>query len=89
MTNYTNFTFEHNQKDNEIDVNIRIYDMMGQLVKNIEEHCYGTTARINPIYWDGTSDRGRKLPAGMYVYYVTITNAQKEQSSGFSKLVIK
>lgn len=89
MSEYTNFTFEHNQKDNEIDVQIRIYDMMGQLVRTIVEHCYGTTARIDPIYWDGTSDRGNKLPSGMYVYYVTITNAQKEQSSGFSKLVIQ
>ncbi len=89
MSEYTNFTFEHNQKDNEIDVQIRIYDMMGQLVRTIEEHCYGTTARIDPIYWNGTSDRGNKLPPGMYVYYVTITNAQKEQSSGFSKLVIR
>lgn len=89
MTDYTNFTFEHNQKDNEIDVQVRVYDMMGQLVKTIEKHCYGTTARIDPIYWDGTSDRGGKLPSGMYVYYVTITNSQKEQSSGFSKLVIR
>ena len=89
MSDYTNFTFEHNQKDNEIDVQIRIYDMMGQLVRTIEEHYYGTTARIDPIYWDGTSDRGSKLPPGMYVYYVTITNSQKEQSSGYSKLVIR
>lgn len=79
MLDYTNFTFEHNQKDNEIDVQIRIYDMMGQLVRTIEEHCYGTTARIDPIYWDGTSDRGSKLPPGMYVYYVTITNSQKNK----------
>ena len=89
MTDYTNFTFEHNQKDNEIDVHIRIYDVMGQLVRTIDEHCYGTTARIDPIYWDGTSDRGNKLPAGIYVYNVVITNAQKEQSSGYSKLVIR
>lgn len=89
MTDYTNFTFEHNQKDNEIDVQIRVYDLMGQLVKTIEKHCYGTTARIDPIYWNGISDRGAKLPSGMYVYYVTITNAQKEQSSGFSKLIIR
>lgn len=89
MTTYTNFTFEHNQKDNEIDVQVKIYNMMGQLVRTVEEHYYGTTARIAPIYWDGTSDSGAKLPPGMYVYNVTIINAQKEQSSGYSKLVIR
>ena len=63
MEDNTNFTFEHNQKDNEIDVEIRIYDVMGQLVKTISEHRYGTTARIEPIKWDGTSDGGSSLPS--------------------------
>ena len=89
MSDNTSFTFEHNQKDNEIDVNIRIYDVMGQLVSTITERRYGTTARIEPIRWDGTSDNGRKLPSGLYVYYVTITNSQKEESSGYSKLIIQ
>ena len=89
MSDYTNVTFEHNQKDNEIDVVIRIYDMMGQLVRTINEHRYGTTARIEPIYWDLTSDNGSKLPAGMYVYNVTITNSLNEQTSEYSKLIIR
>lgn len=89
MSEYTNFTFEHNQKDNEIDVVIRLYNIMGQLVKTIEEHRYGTTARIEPIRWNGTSDSGNKLPSGIYVYYVTITNSQNEQTSGYSKLIIE
>ena len=89
MYDNTNFTFEHNQKDNEIMVQIKIYDVMGQLVRIIEEHSFGTTARINPIRWDGTSNNGKKLPAGMYIYSVTVTNAQNEKTSGYSKLIIK
>ena len=89
MDDNTNFTFEHNQKDNEIDVIIKIYDVMGQLVKTITEHCYGTTARINPIKWDGRSDNGASLGAGIYVYNVTIKNAQSEETTGYSKLIIK
>lgn len=89
MSDNTNFTFEHNQKDNEIDVVIKIYDVMGQLVKTITERRYGTTARIEPIRWDGKSDGGVTLGAGIYVYNVTIKNAQNEESSGYSKLIIK
>ena len=89
MYDNTNFTFEHNQKDNEITIQIMIYDVMGQLVRIIEEQSFGTTARINPIRWDGTSNNGKKLPAGMYIYNVTITNAQNEKTSGYSKLIIK
>ncbi len=89
MDDVTNFIFEHNQKDNQIDVVIRIYDIMGQLVKTITEQRYGTTARIEPIKWDGRSDGGSYLDAGVYIYNVTIKNSQSEESSGYSKLIIK
>lgn len=89
MSDHTNFTFEHNQKDNEINIQIKIYNIVGQLVRTIEEGSYGTTARINPISWDGTSDNGVKLPAGIYIYYVTVTNSNNEKTSGYSKLIIK
>ena len=89
MSDNTNFTFEHNQKDNEIDVVIKIYDVMGQLVKTITERRYGTTARIEPIKWDGKSDNGTSLRAGIYVYNVTVKNAQNEETSGYSRLIIK
>lgn len=89
MHDNTNFVFEHNQKDNEIDIQIRIYDIMGQLVRTLSESRFGTSARIEPIVWDGTSDKGKELPSGMYVYYVTITNSHNEQTSEYSKLIIK
>ena len=89
MTDNTNFTFEYNQKDNEIDVVINIYDIMGQLVKTIKERRVGTTARIDPIKWDGRSDNGSALGAGIYIYNVTIKNSQNEESTGYSKLIIK
>ena len=89
MDDNTNFTFEHNQKDNEMEVVIKIYDVMGQLVKTISERCYGTTARIDPIQWDGKSDGGESLSPGLYVYNVTIKNSQNEETTGYSKLIIK
>lgn len=89
MSDNTNFVFEHNQKDNEIDIQIRIYNIVGQLVRTIEESSSGTMARISSISWDGTSDNGAKLPAGMYVYYVTVTNSHNEKTSVYSKLIIK
>lgn len=88
FTNNTNFVFEHNQKDNFMDVQIRIYNIMGQLVRTIYEQSEGSSTRINPIRWDGTSDNGVNLPAGVYVYYVTISNSNNEKASGYSKLVI-
>ena len=89
MSDNTNFVFEHNQKDNEIDIEIRIYDVMGQLVRTIKESSYGTTTRSNPIRWDGRADSGATLKSGVYMYNVRIKNAQNEETSGYSKLIIK
>lgn len=89
MDGYTNFVFEHNQIDSEIDIRIRIYNVMGQLVKLIEEKRSEESLRNNPIKWDGASDNGVNLPAGIYVYYVTVTNSQNEVTSGYSKLIIR
>lgn len=89
MNDNTNFVFDHNQKDNAIDIEIRIYDVMGQLVRIIKESSSGTTTRSNPIRWDGKSDSGASLKAGVYMYNVTIKNAQNEETSGYSKLIIK
>lgn len=87
MTSYTNFMFEHNQKEN-MDVEIRIYNISGQLVKTIKDSRYGTSTRIDPIYWDGTSDNGASLPSGVYIYNVTVTNSSDEKITDHSKLVI-
>lgn len=87
MTNYTRFCFEHNQKGN-IDIVINIYNLSGQLVKTIRDSRFGTSTRIEPIYWDGRGDNGANLPSGLYIYNVTLTNNNKEKHSGYSKLVI-
>ena len=87
MTSYTNFMFEHNQSG-YIDITINIYNVNGQLVKTIRDSRYGTSTRIDPIYWDGRSDNGAELPSGVYVYNVIMTNSNNETQSGYSKLVI-
>ncbi|MBO6025642.1 MAG: type IX secretion system sortase PorU [Bacteroidales bacterium] len=82
------FSFGHNQIGNNMDVEIRIFDMMGRLVTILNERIAGTSARTNPIRWDGCANNGVKLPAGVYVYCVTATNDQHEMATVTSKLII-
>lgn len=87
MTDHTSFYFDHNQKG-YFDVTIRIYNISGQLVKTIKESRYGTSGRIDPIRWNGTTDSGAPLQSGLYIYNITLTNSKEEKVSGCSKLVI-
>ena len=84
----TNFSFGHNQIGNNMDVRIQIYDVLGRLVTVLNEQVYGTSMRTNPIYWDGRSKGGDKLPAGIYVYTITATNDQHDQATVTSKLIV-
>ena len=84
----TYFSFGHNQIGNNMEVQISIYDIMGRLVTVLNEHVAGTSARTNPIRWDGCASNGRRLSAGVYVYCITATNDQHETASITSKLII-
>lgn len=82
------FSFGHNQVGNNMDVQIRIYDMMGRLVTVIDEQVQGTSSRVNPIYWDGRTGNGGMLRAGLYVYCITATNDQGEVANISSKFIV-
>ena len=84
----TFFSFGHNQIGNNMDVQIRIFDMMGRLVAVLNEQIAGTSARTNPIRWDGRSNFGGKLPAGLYVYTIIAVNDKNEMATITSKLLI-
>lgn len=83
----TYFSFGHNQIGNNMDVQIRVYDMMGRLVAIINEQVEGTSARSNPIRWDGRSNYGGKLPSGVYVYNIIATNDNGEMGTVVGKMV--
>lgn len=88
FSNETYFSFGHNQIGNNMDVQIRIYDIMGRLVAILNEQITGTSARTNPIRWDGCSSNGGRLTPGLYVYTIFATNDQGEMATITSKLMI-
>lgn len=84
----TYFTFGHNQTGNNMDVVIRIFDIMGRHVATLNEKLYGTTARTTPIRWDGRADDGSRLSAGVYVYQIIATNDVGQSAFVSSKLIL-
>ena len=49
----TEFYFQHNQSNQNLNVTIEIYSMTGQHVKTLEDNFYDTGYRIGPINWNG------------------------------------
>ena len=88
MTDEAYFSFGHNQVGNNMDVQIRIYDITGRLVTIVNEQVQGTSARTNPIYWNGCASNGSKLNSGLYVYSIAATNDQGETAVITSKFIV-
>jgi hypothetical protein len=88
FSNTTHFVFEHNHPEEEMDVNLNIYDIRGAVVKEIREHFTPTGSRSNEITWDGCDKGGARLPSGVYVYKINIVTEKGFQSTAYQKLVI-
>ncbi len=89
FTTSTSFQFEHNMKNQNLDVQIQIFTIGGRLVKTIEDSVFTDGRRVSGIYWDGTDDFGGQLGKGVYLYKVKVRAEGSETSeSNFEKLVI-
>lgn len=88
VTDYTNFVFEHNQKEQQLDIEIQIFNSRGRLVETINKSIFAGGYKISPITWHGDSSYGAKLRKGVYVYKVTVKTADGLIAEKSSKLLL-
>jgi hypothetical protein len=55
-------------------MNIEIYSLQGQLLRILSSENQPLVVGRNEYYWDGTDQRGGRLPAGTYLYKVKFTD---------------
>jgi hypothetical protein len=84
----TNFVFEHNASDETLNINIRIFDLMGRLVHEIQQTIDATGYRIPPIRWKGDNGGGSLLSGGYYIYQMTVKTSSGATVKKSGKLVI-
>jgi len=88
MKDQTTFTWETNQVNQAMDVEIRIFTLNGRPVKTIQQTIYSQGYRAASIQWDGTQDDGRKICSGLYVYQVQLMIPDGTAKRQTSKLVV-
>lgn len=86
----TNFTFEHDLINTDIEVIVSIYTISGKLVKSIVEERFSQGSRISDIHWDAKDDYGNRLAKGIYLYKIKVYSPQLNVSreSDFRKMAI-
>ncbi len=86
-SHYTNFSFEHNQSDANLNVMIEIFDQMGRRVDYIVSDIGSGGTKSNPVRWSFEETETRLLN-GIYVYRITARNNEGIYFSKSGKLMI-
>ncbi len=88
FTQSTDFYFEQNQVNTDIEVLIQIFTVSGRLVKTLEADMFADGYRVGPIHWDGLDDFGNLIGRGVYIYKVKLRTAEGKNITKLEKLVI-
>jgi hypothetical protein len=86
-SDYTFFTFEHNQSDATLNVMIEVFDQAGRRVEYIVTQVGSGGTKSNPIRWNFNETRTLLLN-GIYIYRVTAQNADGIYFSKSGKMMI-
>jgi hypothetical protein len=88
FSEYTHFTFSHNQTEQYLDVEINIFALTGQFVTQLSSRIYANGYKPEPIIWDGKDAKGAQVSNGVYIYTIHLRNEKGESSQKSEKLII-
>ena len=89
FTNYTEFQFEHNRANQNLEVQVQIFTVSGKLVKTINQDINSLGNRVTGIKWNGLDDYGDKIGKGVYIYRLKVRSSlDNSQADEYEKLVI-
>lgn len=88
FTEGTYFTFLHGDKTEAVSVRIEVFDLLGRRVADLNEQTSATAGVVPPIYWNGCSNNGQRLKAGVYVYRLSVTDPHGKTLTVSRRLVI-
>lgn len=86
--NQTRFVWEHNLSDQAVRAEIQIFSTAGTMVRHIAQDFTPTGSRTAEVTWDGTSDGGAALPAGVYLYRLVFTGPAGTSAGAYEKVVL-
>ncbi|MFY0683692.1 MAG: type IX secretion system sortase PorU [Balneola sp.] len=86
MNNKTQFTFEHNQPGNPLDVSIKVYTLSGKPIQHIKQQSLITTNSYANISWNGRDRDNDRLGNGTYIYVLRVTAETPEGKQSIEKI---
>ncbi len=86
--NTTTFHFDHNKAGQQLNVQIQIINVSGQVVKNLQTNFEQAPSHFEHLTWDGRDDYGDKIGRGVYIYRLRVSDGQGNMVNQTQKLVV-
>lgn len=86
--NYTDFYFEHNMPDHELDGKINIYNLSGQLVRVLMVNGIDNGYRFGPFRWNLDGSNGAKVERGIYIAELILRSPNGKVVKTSQKVVV-
>ncbi|WP_298766027.1 type IX secretion system sortase PorU [uncultured Polaribacter sp.] len=89
FVNYTEFWFNHNKPNENLEVQVQIFTVAGKIIKTINRNVQTAGNLSRSISWNGLDDFGNKIGKGVYVYKIRVkATTSNLVSEKYEKLVI-
>ena len=86
--NSTDFYFQHNKSNQDLNVNLDIYSINGLLVRTISEKYFDQGYALGPINWDGKNNNMELVAAGVYIAQLRLVSSDGDFTSKSIQLIL-
>ncbi len=87
VTDATDFVFDHNQAGKVLKIRIDIYQLDGRRIKSLQQELTPGGFTSGRIHWNCTTDSGKKINPGIYIYQLQVTAPDGQTKYLRNKLV--
>jgi len=88
VNDFTTFSFEHNQANENLEITVDVYSIDGKLATSFTKKMLTNGYRNNQIDWDVTDESGNRIKKGVYIYRMIVKSESGKEASETAKLVI-
>lgn len=89
----THFSFDHNSAGEDLELELKILDRMGKLVKSTTMEIPSSTTKVDgmnyqQLSWDGTNSQQQNLGSGVYFYELRVKSKNTGKETGKIKRLV-
>ncbi|MCB2219394.1 MAG: type IX secretion system sortase PorU [Bacteroidetes bacterium] len=85
----TTFSLKHTKPGTNLNVVLEIYNLFGKYILSYEIEIFSAGTEMDVLNWDGRDVNGAKVGSGIYIYTVTVRDADGQVSQQQQKFIVQ